>query len=333
MRLAPLMLALAVLAAGDARALPKGRTGAIAVTAQAVPMNPARPSDDRIGAFRYAGGLWLKSPDTSLFGGLSDLKVDARDDLTAETDEGSLLRAHIVLDARGRLERLDRATLSSLTDETGGPLASKAEADAEGVAVWPNADLMISFERHHRIWLYPSRGGAPRPEPMPKTPMPSNEGMEGLTLAASRGPDAYWVGIEGGSIWLCRLTTTCQQWTGLPSPPLGYRLTALSETPSGDLVILHHSFNPFTQTSHLLASIVAIPRTPRTIAHVKAQLELQPPLTVDNFEGVAAKRSPQGGLRLYLISDDNFSNRQRTLLLAFDWTGPGAVRSASNRAP
>ena len=42
------------------------------------------------------------------------------------------------------------------------------------------------------------------------------------------------------------------------------------------------------------------------------------PATVDNFEGIAAVRRADGGVRLYILSDDNFNARQRTLLLAFD---------------
>jgi hypothetical protein len=56
---------------------------------------------------------------------------------------------------------------------------------------------------------------------------------------------------------------------------------------------------------------------------VEDQLELARPYTIDNFEGVAAAPSPSGGLRFYLISDDNFSKSQRTLLVAFDWR-PGS---------
>ena len=41
--------------------------------------------------------------------------------------------------------------------------------------------------------------------------------------------------------------------------------------------------------------------------------------TVDNLEGLAALPQRDGSIRFYLISDDNFSKLQRTLLLAFDW--------------
>jgi hypothetical protein len=46
--------------------------------------------------------------------------------------------------------------------------------------------------------------------------------------------------------------------------------------------------------------------------------------TADNFEGVAAVERADGRIRFYIISDDNFSRLQRTLLLAFDWTPPRA---------
>ena len=51
-----------------------------------------------------------------------------------------------------------------------------------------------------------------------------------------------------------------------------------------------------------------------------ARMEMARPLTVDNFEGVHFTPRPDGGYRVYILSDDNFSASQRTLLLAFDWT-------------
>ena len=54
-------------------------------------------------------------------------------------------------------------------------------------------------------------------------------------------------------------------------------------------------------------------------------------LTHDNMEGIAGVDRPDGKVRLYIVSDDNFGDipefivgRQRTLLMAFDWTPPPA---------
>jgi hypothetical protein len=47
-------------------------------------------------------------------------------------------------------------------------------------------------------------------------------------------------------------------------------------------------------------------------------LQLAPHHGTDNFEGIALAPRGDGGLRLWLVADDNFSRRQRTLLYAFD---------------
>jgi hypothetical protein len=41
---------------------------------------------------------------------------------------------------------------------------------------------------------------------------------------------------------------------------------------------------------------------------------------IDNMEGLSAHRSPEGETVLTLVSDDNFSLIQRTLLLQFTLT-------------
>jgi hypothetical protein len=43
------------------------------------------------------------------------------------------------------------------------------------------------------------------------------------------------------------------------------------------------------------------------------------PRSVDNFEGVAARAAPGGGMLIYILSDDNTNLLQRTLLLQFLW--------------
>ena len=43
---------------------------------------------------------------------------------------------------------------------------------------------------------------------------------------------------------------------------------------------------------------------------------------LDNMEGIAAERLPDGGTRLWIVSDDNFRPWMRTLLVALD-LGPG----------
>ena len=44
---------------------------------------------------------------------------------------------------------------------------------------------------------------------------------------------------------------------------------------------------------------------------------LEPPLIVENFEGLGVRRDERGRTLIYLVSDDNFNVLQRTLLLLF----------------
>lgn len=285
---------------------------AIAIKAEAVPLDPADPARDRVGRFVYAGGLHLTSDQTSRLHGLSDLKFRPNGLLVSESDEGDLVEARVILDVGGRLSGLADARLSALAGEDGKPLQSKAEADAEGLALMPNGDMLVSFERHHRILLYPAAGGAPRQVPMPAEAFPPNDGMEALAALPAVGPDAYVVGAEDtGHTWACRVSASCEPGYTV-APPAGAGLVAAAPLPDGRIAWLLRGYDPLTGS-----------RVTLTVRDAKgAELDrmvLARPLTVDNFEGLAAVPGADGRIRFYLISDDNFSPSQRTLLLAFDW--------------
>lgn len=311
----------------SARAQPAG--GAVRVDSAAIPLNQAAPDDIRRGGFTFLGGVHLTSPDTDQLGGLSDIAIGADGSVAAISDEGQRLDARLVLDADGRLRGLSDARLHPLPGLGGLPLQGKREGDAEGLAVWPNGDVMVSFERDHRIWIYAADGSPPQSVPSPQVAMPANSGVEALALAPSHGPDAYWAGIEGGAIWLCRLGGACERDISQLRPPVAYRLTALAETKDGKLVLLHRAWNPF-RGFRAIVSITDHDSQGR--ARLLDRLVLTPPLTVDNFEGLATQLTTDGDLRIYLISDDNFSPFQRTLLMAFAWRPPSVSHSSPPRS-
>jgi hypothetical protein len=198
-----------------------------------------------------------------------------------------------------------------LTDEDGKPLGTKERSDAEGLAVFPNGDRLVSFERQHRILLYPANGRPPRPVPHPNVLFTEpNAGMEAVAPDPDRGPDAYIVGIEAtGDTFTCRISTRCVKAADIETPA-DTNLVAIRRLAAG-------------RTAYLFRGLVnGLPRIVLRVlrgSSVDAELKLEPPLTVDNFEGVAAVPRPGGVTRFYLLSDDNESDRQRTLLLAFDW--------------
>ncbi len=313
--LAACVTALPILPAAPVKAGPE-----VALRSAPVLLDPSDPSRTTAGDFTYAGGIAVTSDQTSRLHGLSDLVVEPDGDVMSVSDDGAdLFTGRLMLDPAGRLVGLTDGALRPLQGLDSQPLQGKAWGDAEGVTRLGDGGILVSFEREHRVWRYaPSTGRPPKAVAMPGVAMAENDGMEGLAAAPTVAADAYWVGVEPGSIWFCRLSVSCEAKAGLPKPPPGYRLSSLTTGPKGELVILHHSYIPAIG-SRIIVSIV---RDPLGAGRVVDTLTLAPPMTVDNFEGVAVVARADGGWRLYLLSDDNFSASQRTLLLAFDWTPP-----------
>lgn len=315
MKWAALGLALALAACAQPATLPKnpvpGGPG-VAIDAAPVPLDPTDPKHVAIGRFAYAGGLVLTSEQTARLHGLSDIKVTPEGAMLTESDEGDLLKARLLFDTRSRLGGVADARMTVLNDVNGKPLQGKQEADSEGVAVLANGDMLVSFEEHDRILVYPAGGGRPRPAPSPDVKFPFNLGMEALAAYPAAGPDAYVVGGEAsGQTWICKLSAGCVA-DRLVAKPAEYGLVAVAPLPDGRIAYLLRAWDPVRGN-----------RVTLTLQDAKgaevARLDLAKPLTIDNFEGLAAVPGPNGAIRFYLISDDNFSPSQRTLLVAFDF--------------
>jgi hypothetical protein len=289
----------------------------IDVRGRAVPFDPTAPGRTQAGAFVYAGGLELTSPDTTRLHGLSDLKVWPDGRMLSVSDEGDVVEGHLALDEAGRLTGVADARLYPLTGEDGRPLSAggKNESDSEGIAELSGGDRLVSLERDDRILLYPAGGGPPRRVPSPDAKFPFNLGMEGLDADPQAGPDAYVVGAEAsGQTWICHLASGCVESARVAKPE-DAGLSAVALLPGGRRAYLLRAFSPLRGLRVTLRIVGADGST-------LDELRFAPPLTVDNFEGLAALSRPDGSVRFYLISDDNFSRLQRTLLLAFDWTPP-----------
>ncbi len=265
----------------------------------------------RIGDFHYAGGVAISARDTDQLHGLSDLEVAGTDRLIAVGDFGILLEARLIFDADERLAGLADARMTRLRDEDGTLPSDKADVDAEGLALMPGGDRLVSFERRHRILLYPAGGGAPRRVPAPEEAFPANGGMEALAADPEAGEDAYLVGAEvSGSTWSCRAAAACIQGPRVEKPE-EFGLVAMRRLPRGQSAYLLRAYDEVRGVRVSLQIVDA--------GKIVAQMDVTAPLTVDNFEGLGAVQRPDGGFRFYLISDDNASPSQRTLLLAFDW--------------
>lgn len=261
----------------------------------------------------FAGGLQLIAAPTSPLHSLSDLKLTGDGGFVTVSDAGDLVRGDIRLDAAGRLIGLDHFRSRRLTLEDGRAISDKQHGDAEGLVVTPSGDLLVSFERQHRIWNYgPLSALKIRPTPMrkPDFAFTENDGMEGLAVA----PNGWRVSGEAGGVWDCSAArcTVVMAPRETPIPDSEYRITGLDRDPSGDgwFVVQRLYRAPIDMRARVRRMA-----PDGTLGPIMIKLKL--PGTTDNFEGIAAE-TRHGKTRLYILSDDNFNPAQRTLMLAFD---------------
>ena len=108
-------------------------------------------------------------------------------------------------------------------------------------------------------------------------------------------------------------------WSELAYPRApGFRPTGATTLPGGDLLVVERSFNLIDGVAIRLQRIAASRIRAGATLQGTTLAVLRRPLTLDNMEGIAARRHPVTGETLvYLISDDNFRSLQQTLLLVF----------------
>ena len=290
----------------------------VAVTATPIELGAAQ-----VGALRFRGGLVLSATPETGFGGWSDLEVLDDGRVIAISDDGKWLSARIVLDASGALTGIADTRIALMRDENGEPFPDKDSADAEDLAQLPDGRFAVSFEQTHQIRIYdfnrdgPFGAATPGPALAGVEELPSNSSLEALAVLSD---GTLIAGAEdAGHVWRVRLGQA-----SIPAPvaryPLdaGFALTSLDRLPNGDLVALERFYAAPIGSQARLTTLRAQDIDGNRVVEKTELAFLQYGLTLDNFEGVAAVRMADGGLRLYVLSDDNFSTRQRTLLYAFD---------------
>ncbi|RKQ72042.1 hypothetical protein DES40_1379 [Litorimonas taeanensis] len=263
---------------------------------------------------KFLNGWHLTAPD-SRFGGLSGIDRLPNGDLMAVSDQGTIFVIGLTDNAPN-----GRGAMTPLLDHRGQQVGRKMDSDSEGL-VYHDGLVFISFERDHRVLAYDFFGckSAARgikildfPRKISGKKIPNNSGAEALDIST----DGHLISgfefeLEG------------------KAPIVTIALSALANTdklPKNSI-----SFKPVDEPYSLvgLSKSAALLRTydPKTgnrniIQVDKGQTEftLQPPLAVDNFEGITEVTTPEGQRLIYIISDDNFSGRQRTLLHVFEIT-------------
>lgn len=300
----------------------------IEITARAIPrFDPARTSETRFGALVYRGGLVLRSPARG-FGGWSGLRLDASGEkLLACSDRGHWLEARLVHDGRA-LAGIADARIAPMIGPN-GPLPGSRDFDCEGIEV-VGGTAWAAIERTHRLLRFDiGRDGLAargRPVPLPREAvrgLPSNRSFEAVGVPRS-GPLAGAVILvteehldaAGNHIgWIVggrrpgRFTVKRHD---------GYAVTDLAILPSGNIVMLERRARPPFFLSTRIRKLMIGDIVPGAVVDGPVLLEASLSQEIDNLEGISAHRGPDGATVLTLISDDNFSAFQRTLLLQFE---------------
>ena len=320
-----IVLALPAADAGNA-------SGPIVIRAQPVPLNGS--SGDRVGQLRFLKALHLTS-DSENFGGFSGLTIDGDQRLTAVSDRGYWLTADLRLDARGTLIHVDDGRMGELCDDDGSPVAWE-RLDAEEIQPLPGRGYLVSFERHHRIVLYATDNGSaygpmafddpPRPFPSPPAIATTrrNKGMEAVALLQDgrlltfaedlrtvEGDMIGWIGHPEEGDWRHLILPAHEDF--LP--------TGAAVLPGGDVLLLSRSYRREIGNRIRLLRLDADHLTPGSRLQPVELARIEPPATTDNMEAVAIGSGPDDRVLIYLLSDDNYNDEQRTLLMQFELLG------------
>jgi hypothetical protein len=291
---------------------------AVAVRAERLPGDGAV-----LGPFRLAGALALYSDDAG-FGGLSGLAALPDGRLLAASDAGQWLRLRPVV-AANRLRAVAGAGMGAIA----APAGDKTDLDSEAIAFTPDGRTLVSFEQRHRILAFAGIGPPQRPAGALYRTLaldwPPNGGGETLAVL----PDGAWLWLSeaaraGGDARRALLIEAGGRTRQISVPGLaGFSPTDAAVLPDGRLLLLHRLFNGVSNEAAITLVDLAPVRAGGDAARARLLARWGPdrPWPVDNMEGLALA-SEAGKPVLYLVSDDNFSGLQRTLLLRLEIIAP-----------
>lgn len=315
----------------DGAAAPLGRRAALGglLSALAAPAARAEPATPFVieapdGPLRPLGGLVL-DPAVFAGGGLSGLHLDSDLRMTAVSDRARWVSAQLVMDG-DRPAGVSDIRSGALRDGAGAPLPAGGQGgDSEALARAPDGTWLVAFERWHRIRTYRRLDGpgnfAEAPPGIERAPR--NGGMESLTVLA----DGRWFVIaedlapEGQPALRMAWLGGPGRWQPLAYRPApGFLPTDAAALPDGGALVVERRFTLFGGFAGRVTRIAPAALRPGAVAEPQEILRLVPPLPVDNWEGIAVARW-RGRTLVALVSDDNTSPIQRSLLLLFELRG------------
>jgi hypothetical protein len=286
----------------------------------------------RFGQLEFRGGLVLTSP-FKRFGGISAIRVQPDGaHFVALSDKGWWFRGRLTYDGVHPVG-IANAEMAPILGPDGRPLAARGWYDTESIAQ-DGGTLYVGIERVHRIVRFDygkdgltARGQSIEVPPGMRT-LPGNKGIEALVHVPNGLPLAGAL-IALSERGLDRDGNLISFLIGGPRPGTfsvrrteEFDISDAALLPSGDVLILERKFSWTSGLFVRLRRLALHDISPGALVDGPVLFDADLTAQIDNMEGLSVHRGPDGETILTMISDDNFSALQRTLLLQFTLAAP-----------
>lgn len=304
------------------------------VSARAIEAFDIGSDQQQFGELTFDGGLELYATSRH-FGALSGIALyDGQTRFIGVADTGFWYAGEIKRDAAGRATGMTDVHMWSISGPNGETDMDKWDADAEGVTVEGDR-VFVSFERNHRIAEYRLNPDGPptfvkeAPPPVDLKELRRNKGFEMVAIAPDGTPlGGSRVGVSersldrNGNMMAYVIPPDGKSWQFSVKRNDEFDITDGKFLPGGDLVLLERRFNMTDGVAMRLRRISVADIAPGATVDGERLLDADMGYQIDNMEGLAITTDPDGTPRLTMVSDDNHSLLQRSLLLEFRLTGP-----------
>ena len=327
-----LSLGLMIIALAGCTSAAGGESADAVIRAQQIPAFRQGSAQTRFGSLEYLGGLSLGSSN-SLFGAVSAIRLrpDHRQ-FVAVLDTGHWLTGEIERDAGGRLAGIGDAEIAAMQDAAGRSHEGKSAMDAEGLAL-RDGEVLVSYEEQHRVDVYPDPGFASSPVQgslpilIGRRELRANRSLEALMIAPPASP------LAGAAVIVSERSLDRQgnMLAAILEGPLKGRFTVRHYDdfdasdgvflPNGDLLLLERRFDMAHGIGVRIRRIAGSDIRPGAVVDGAVIFQADSGDQIDNMEGIEAFRAEDGSIHLILVSDDNHSILQRSLMLEFRLVG------------
>lgn len=289
---------------------------------------------ERVEGVVWRGGIVMSSPDTS-FGGLSGVTFTGPGQRIAMvSDTGNFISGLVLYDQDGLPLGLGGVEITAIQNSGGQDLPRQFARDAEAIETiyrdGAPAAVRVGFENLTRVADFELTGGRPggaaREVAIPEwiEQLRTNASLESVCIAPPASP------VAGSTVLIMENAPDTEAHPGFMlgnrdrgelslSRSPGVYPTDCAFLPDGDLLVLERGTSVFSFT-------MQVRRIPAADVQPGRELTGEVILTasggdIDNMEGLAVHAGPDGDTRITIVSDDNFNDWERSLLLEFSLPG------------